>query len=278
MHQILPLWLSILMVSLIGAAYAQEASPALRQADADYREGVAALNRNDLETARAKFEAVTRLAPTAELGHTALGSVLVRQGQWSAGTRELEKALAIKPSDSDAQLNLAMVYAEAGAPAKAIPLFAKLEAASVTDHRPLSATVLSAYARSLQATGQLHRALTQMKEAVAQADRNGGLHDELVSLYAMEKDWSPAEHEFREAIGLKDDLAIAHLHLSLVLEAQGKPGGFEECAKAYSMAPGDPLIVLAMGKALAETGRDSEAAPVLEKAVELQPKSAEATY
>ena len=127
MRQILPLGLSFLIVSLPGAAHAQEPSAALRQADAEYREGVAALNHNDLETARTRFEAVTRLAPTAEQGHSALGAILVRQGQWVAGTRELEKALAIKPNDSDAQLNLAMVYAQVGAPAKAIPLFAKLE-------------------------------------------------------------------------------------------------------------------------------------------------------
>jgi protein O-GlcNAc transferase len=278
MRQVLPLWLSFLIVCLVGAAHAQELSAALRQADTDYREGVAALNRNDLETARTKFEAVTQLAPTAEQGHSALGAVLVRQGQWAAGTRELEKALAIKPNDSDAQLNLAMVYAQAGAPAKAIALFEKLEAASRTDHHLLSATVLEAYARSLQATGQSQRALARMKDAVAQAGRNGELHDELGSLYALERDWGPAEQEFKEAVSLKDDLARAHLHLSLVLEAEGKPGGVEECAKAYSMAPGDPVVALAMGKALANAGRDSEAVPVLKHAVELQPKSSEVAY
>ena len=60
-----------------------------------------------------------------------------------------------------------MVYAQTGAHAKAIPLFAKLEAASRTDHHPLSVTVLEAYARSLQATGQTNSALAQMKQAVA---------------------------------------------------------------------------------------------------------------
>src|ERR1700722_17360952 len=130
MRKIFPLLVPFLIVSLIRAAHAQEPSAALRQGGADYREGVAALKRNDLETARTRFEAVTRLAPTAEQGNSALGAVLVRQGQGAAGTHELEKALAIKPTDSDAQLNLAMAYAQEGAHAKAIPLFAKLETAS----------------------------------------------------------------------------------------------------------------------------------------------------
>ncbi len=104
------------------------------------------------------------------------------------------------------------------------------------------------------------------------------LHDELGSLYAMERDWAPAEQEVSEAVKLKDDLASAHLHLALVLEAERKPGVAEEYAKAYSVAPGDPVIVLAMGKALADAGRDSEAVPLLEHAVQLQPRSAEAAY
>jgi protein O-GlcNAc transferase len=278
MRRTLPLRLLLLIVSLFGALHGQGPSAGLRQADADYREGVAALNRNDLETARAKFEAVTQLAPMAEQGHSALGAVLVRQGQWAAGTRELEKALTIKPNDSGAQLNLAMVYAQTGAHAKAITLFAKLEAAAQVDHHPLSATVLEAYARSLQATGQTHRALAQMKQAVVQDGRNAELHDELGSLHAIEKDWGPAEQEFSEAVRLKDDLANAHLHLGLVLEAEQKPGGVEQCEKAYSLSPGDAVIALAAGKALADAGRDSEAVPVLEHAVELQPTSAEAAY
>src|SRR5580700_6327987 len=123
MRSSLPRILSFLVVFAGAAALAQEPSPSLRQADADYREGVEALNHNDLKTAQSKFEAVVRLAPAAEQGHSALGVVLVREGQWAAGTRELEKALTIKPNDSEARLNLAMVYAQSGAASNAIPLF-----------------------------------------------------------------------------------------------------------------------------------------------------------
>ena len=91
------------------AAGSQEPSATLRQADADYREGLEALKRDDLKTAQLKFETVVRLAPSAEQGHGALGAVLVREGQLAAGTRELEKALALKPEDAAAQSNLAMV-------------------------------------------------------------------------------------------------------------------------------------------------------------------------
>src|ERR1700756_2325871 len=119
MHPRLPHILLLLAWIVSAAARSQEPSASLREADADYREGVEALNHNDLKTAELKFEAVVRLAPSAEQGHSALGAVLVREGRWAAGTRELEKALAIKPGDSAAQLNLAMVYAQSGSPSKA---------------------------------------------------------------------------------------------------------------------------------------------------------------
>jgi len=269
----------LLLASVAGAAAgSQEPSATLRQADADYREGVEALNRNDLKTAQLKFETVVRLAPSAEQGHSALGAVLVREGQWAAGTRELEKALALKPNDSAAQLNLAMVYAQSGSASKAIPLFQKLDVDARNTQHPLNATVLSAYARSLAQSGQTHRAIIEMKEAIAQQSNNAQLRDELGSLYAMEKDWTPAEQEFLEAVRLNDELAIAHLHLALVLHAEQKPGAIEEYTRAYALAPGDPSTALAVGKALAEAGRDSDAVPVLEHDVALEPKSAEAAY
>ena len=267
-----------LVLACTVTASAQEPPASLRQADADYREGVEALNHNDLKAAQSKFEEVIRLAPAAEQGHSALGAVLVREGQWEVGTRELEKALALKPGDTAAQLNLAMTYAQSGAPSKAIPLFQKLDAAARSAQHPLSATVLAVYARSLAQSGQTRRAAVEMKAAVAQESRNAELHDELGSLLAMEKDWAPAEQEFSEAIRLKDGFANAHLHLGVVLAAEQKPGAVEECSRAYALAPDDPAIALGAGKAVADAGRDSAAAPILEHAVALQPKSTEAQY
>ena len=65
-------------LSLAVAGFAQAPPASLKQADADYRAGVAALGHNDLTTALADFEKVVKLAPSAEEGHSALGAVLVR--------------------------------------------------------------------------------------------------------------------------------------------------------------------------------------------------------
>lgn len=67
-------------------AAAQEPAAGLKQADTASREGLAALNQNDLQTAQSKFEDVARLAPSLEQGHSALGAVLVREGRLEPGS------------------------------------------------------------------------------------------------------------------------------------------------------------------------------------------------
>jgi protein O-GlcNAc transferase len=263
---------------LAAVCVAQEPSPSLRQADADYRAGVAALSRNDLQGARADFENVVRLAPSAEQGHSALGGVLVRIGETPGGIRELEKALSMKPDDASAQENLAIAWEQTGQPTKALPWFAKLEAASHTEKRPLQPGVLAAYARCLAATGHPAAATQKMRQAAAEAPRNSEWQDELGALYAQQKDWIHAQQAFRTALAIDPELAIAHFHLGVTLEAQQQPGALEELRKAQELAPGNVAIALELGRILAAGGNDQEAIAVLRRAVELNPGSTAADY
>jgi tetratricopeptide (TPR) repeat protein len=257
---------------------AQEPSPALRQADADYRAGMAALSRNDLQTARKDFENAVRLAPTAEQGYSALGAVLVRMGERAAGIHELEKALAMKPGDASAQQNLALAWEQSGEPAKALPWFAKLEAASRNEKRPLQAEVLAAYARCLAAAGEHGSAIEKMQEAIAAAPRNGEWLDELGTIYAQQRNWSQAERAFNAALQINPRMAMAHFHLGVTLESERPSGAVEELRKACELAPANAAIALEFGRMLAAGGNDQEAIPVLQRAMELDPNSTAAAY
>lgn len=273
--------ISCLLLSSMGACragFSQQASGALQQADADYRAGVAALNNNDVKTAQAKFEAVVRLEPGIEFGHSALGAVLVREGQLAPAIRELEKALQIKPSDDSAQLNLAIAYSESGAHAKALPLFAKAEAAlrSRGAHLPSQVNVL--YAKSLAAEGHTEAAIARMKAAAAETGASAQIHDDLGSLYAQRQEWPQAEEQFEQAVGMQPDFAEAHLHLGFVLQAEQKGDPAGEWTEAAALASTNGQIALLAGKALADAGLDDKAAPILEEAVHLDPRSSQAQY
>jgi protein O-GlcNAc transferase len=265
-----------LSVALAGSA--QEPSPSLKQADADYRAGVVALSHNDLKSALADFENVVRLAPAAEQGHSALGAVLVRLGRTGAGIRELEKALAMKPGDDSAQMNLALAYQESGQAAKSLPLFAKLEATTHAEKHPLALTFLISYARALAASGQIPAAIAKMKEAVEIDPHNAELQDELGSLCAQRQDWPGAEQAFSAALKSNPDFAMAHLHLGLTRKTLQETGAMEELASAYQRAPDNVLIATEYGQALAGAGQDEQAIPVLEHAAKIDPASPTAAY
>ena len=267
-----------LLLAFASSLAGQEPSPSLRQADADYREGVAALSRNDLKTAQSKFEMAIALAPAAEPGHSALGAVLVRTGQTSAGISELQKALSIDPNDNSAAVNLAMAYEQSGAPAKALPLFAEVESRAHLEGKPLPFNVLAAYIRALAASGDSASAISITKEAIAQDSHSAELHHELGSLYAQAREWDKAEQEYSKAIELNDGIAESHLSLGFVLQAESKPGAANEWINAYNLASKDPKIALIAGKALADAGRDEQAVPILEQAHRLQPRSSAAAY
>jgi len=257
---------------------AQVVSQNLKQADSDYRAGVAALSRNDLNTALADFENVVRLAPAAEQGHSALGAVLVRLGRTSEGMQELEKALVSQPTDASAQQNLALAYQQNGQPAKALPLFAKLEASARATKHPLDVTILESYARAFAATGQAKPAIVRMKEAVTRDPKSSELEDELGSLYAQVHDWPSAKLAFSAAIEKTPDFAAAHLHLGLTLEAQQQPGALDELAKAHELAPRNAMMALELGRALANSGQDDQALQVLQLAAQLDPASTAVAY
>jgi protein O-GlcNAc transferase len=269
---------SLLIFLLAQTGRAQEPSASLKQADADYRAGVAALSRNDLNGALADFEKVVHLEPAAEQGHSALGAVLIRMGRTKEGIRELEKALAMKPSDGSAQMNLALAYEQSGEGAKALPLFAKVEAASKAEKLVLPSAVLASYARALAAGKQFPAAVAKMKEAVASDPRNAELQDELGSLYAQHRDWANAKRAFSAALEVNPEFAMAHLHLGIALQATQQPGALDELTKASQLAPQNAVIALQLGRALAAAGQDEQAIPILQHALEIDPGLTAATY
>src|SRR5215469_6087403 len=160
-----------------------------QQAAEDYRQGVAAFSRNDLQTALRHFQNVVRISPEAEPGHLMLGFVLAKLGLPKEAIPELEKAVTLNPDDTDAHMNLALAYEQIGAPAKAIPHFAKLDEAARAQGHGLPPQALVAYIRALEATKQWNEATAKMLAAAAAEPQNAELRDQCGSLYLQQHDW-----------------------------------------------------------------------------------------
>jgi tetratricopeptide (TPR) repeat protein len=267
----------LLILPLAGAPFLRAQSDALHQADSAYRAGLAAISRGDLHAAQQSFATVVRLDPAAEQGHSALGAVLVRLGQYPEGIHELTLALRLNPSDHSAQENLALAYQQSGANARAIPLFQADLAAARAAHRTLPVGVIESYARSLASLGRIAEAASIFAQAAHAHPSNASLQDELGTLYALGHNWQAAESAFRAAIATQPDNALAHLHLGSVLAAMQRPGASAEWLASARLAPQNGAIQLQAGSALARAGSDAAALPLLQRAHALLPQSAQAT-
>src|SRR5579863_5613628 len=214
---------SMLLSGAVSAARQQQPGDVQKAGD-DYRAGVAALSASNLDQALKDFQEVVRLTPSAEPGHLMVGFVLARLGRTKEAILELEKAIALKPSDVDAQLNLALAYEQDGAAAKAVPHFEKAEVATRAQGRSLPPSALISYSRALAAIRQWNAAIGKAQEAVTADPQNAELRDEFGSLYAREGDWAKAREQFAEAVRLNPNSAMAHLHMGVALEAQQVSG------------------------------------------------------
>jgi tetratricopeptide (TPR) repeat protein len=269
---------AFLLLLTTASLFSAQQPASVQQAAEDYRQGVAAFSRNDLQTARQHFQNVVRLAPETEPGHLMLGFVLAKLGRTTEAIPELEKALALNPNDNDARMNLALAYEQTNSPAKAIPHFVKLDEAMRAQGHALPPPALAAYIRALDATKQWSEANSKMLAAVAADPQNADLHDQCGSLYLQQHDWTKAQQQFAEAIRLKPDFATAHLHLGLALRAAGQMGAGAEFQKAYDLAPQNPAFIAEVASALIATGQSEQAIPILQRALEMSPKSPALMY
>src|ERR1700761_1878166 len=121
----------------------------VKQADAAFKAGYAAITHNDLQTAREDFQKVVKLVPQVEEGHSALGAVLLQLNLYPEAIAELKRALRLKPADAAPQTNLALAYARSDQNSEAIPIFAAMEHRAAAQGQTLPADILPAYARSL---------------------------------------------------------------------------------------------------------------------------------
>src|SRR5216684_1268100 len=95
----------------VAISAAQSAGPAktdaTSRATVAYAQGMSALQKGDLVSARTNFEKVVRLAPKSPEGHNSLGWVLLAQGEIGSAIAQFQTAVKLKPEFAQAHINLA---------------------------------------------------------------------------------------------------------------------------------------------------------------------------
>ncbi len=101
-----PFVLLLLFSPLLAAAQSGVDEKVSTQAAGLYSEGMQALQRGDLISARSSFEKVVRLAPRSPEGHNSLGWVLLAEGEIDSAISQFRTALRLNPGFVQAHINL----------------------------------------------------------------------------------------------------------------------------------------------------------------------------
>jgi tetratricopeptide (TPR) repeat protein len=267
--------------------------------------GMALLESGDVPAARASLQRALALSPAMAAAYVDLGVAFLREGNvatglgqleaglnvpspvppapaWDAAIAALRKTLASSRQDAEnpeAHNVLGLMLGRKGAPADEV--VAAFRAAIRI--RPDYAEARNNLGLVLIQSGKDDEGIAELREAVrlapAYADARTNLGAALTPT-----DAEAAIKELEEAVRLAPGSVKALFNLAVAYgasPAHGPKKEIERLEKVIAMAPDFPRAHLALGKALLQDGKASDAVAALQNAVKLEPNgpaSGEANY
>lgn len=194
----------------------------------------AAIERNDFQAALEPLQKFLAQKDDFAYAHFQLGYVYTAFKQQKEARAEYEKAIALDPKMSEAQLNLGILLLESDPAAAVVPLSKAVELLP-TQTRPRF--LLGA---AQERSGDMKSAAQSFEAALALDPKDLETTMHLASLYYNQKRFSEAEKKFRAALELQQNLAPALLGLAQSLDAQKKPEAAEAYQNYLKTQPNDP--------------------------------------
>jgi tetratricopeptide (TPR) repeat protein len=264
--------------------------------------GMALLESGDLPGARASLQRAMALSPAMAAAYVDLGVAFLRDGNLERGLGQLEaalnvpspvppmpswdpaiaalrQALAVNPQHSatpESHNVLGLMLGRKGAPgdevAAAFRAAIRLRPDYAEAHNNLGLVLIQ--------SGKDEEGIAALREAArlapAYADARTNLGAALTPT-----DVDAAIKELEEAVRLAPGSVKALFNLAVAYGASPTHGprkGIEQLGKVIEMAPDFPRAHLALGKALLQDGKVTEAVAALQNAVKLEPEGGEANY
>ena len=203
-----------------------------------------------------------------------LGSAHARLGQNDAAISSFHRALALRPDNPDAHINLGILFAGLGRDAEAAASFRRVIALA-----PGHADAYSNLGVILGRQGQLEDAATALRAAVRLRPDHAAAWFNLGNLYKDGAQPEEAIAAFRQAIARQPGHIAAYNNLGRLLYGLGRnEDAVQVLARAVSLKPDFAEAHNNLGVALGQLGRRDEAMAHFRRAVALQPAHAEAHY
>jgi arylsulfatase A-like enzyme/Flp pilus assembly protein TadD len=147
-----------------------------------------------------------------------LGNVHAKVGRAREAIDYFKRALALKPDDEMAVVNLANAYRQLGRDDEALVGFRRF-----LELDPKNSQVRYAAAEILLDRGELDEAERQLRQALEIEPKLAAARNALGVLALKRGDAAGAEREINEAIAEKQDVRLAHFNLALLAEQRGRP-------------------------------------------------------
>jgi tetratricopeptide (TPR) repeat protein len=264
--------------------------------------GMALLETGDLPGARASLQLAMALSPAMAAVYVDLGVVFLREGKleqglgqleaglnvpapvpptpsWDAAIAALRQALALNPQHQAAPEShnvLGLMLGRKGAPGDEV--VAAFRAA--IKMRPDYPEAHNNLGLVLIQSGKDDEGIAALREAVRLAPAYAEARTNLGAALTP-TDVETAIKELEEAVRLAPGSVKALFNLAVAYAASPAHGpgkGIEALEKVIELAPDFPRAHLALGKALLQDGKVTEAVSALQNAVKLEPDGGEANY
>lgn len=240
--------------------------------------------------------------------HRAMAMILARAGRNGPAVAQFEKELAIHPDDAETLADVGIFYLQTGQMEQAADRLrraASLENAPARAHRyyaevlfkeakreeglaeqrqalvltPGDAELIVSHARALAGYGHPEEALKVLEDAVARGVRDPRVHVERARQAREALDYDGATAWLTKALEIDPSLAEAQMDLGKVYLFQGKLAEARAAFEAAQrLAPTDAYAPYYLANLLADEGQYDQAAPLLERSLELDPLNPKAHY
>jgi arylsulfatase A-like enzyme/Tfp pilus assembly protein PilF len=202
--------------------------------------------------------------PAAAQEHVQIGNQHLIEGRIEAAVSEFNEAVRLDPEATDAHVQLANIAVLRGQISAAEARFQ-----AILDRRPDDITALAGWGKFLAATGRLEQAEPVLRRA-AEADPPSveALADLARVLTALDRDEEAfIAYERAAELGATKSTAFLLTWANVLQEHGHIKAALRQLEEATAMAPADPKVLDALGRAYLDVGRADEALNLLQRAV-----------
>lgn len=210
---------------------------------------------------------ILQVAPRDARARTIRAATLRNLGQYRQARAEADKALAEKPDDVDAQIELGLVSLYERRFNDAQRIFSAVH--QKTNGRDVRA--VRGLAESYIALNQPQKAMELMSAAVQASGSSPSARFAHAEMALRAGDRKLAVEQLQALLNTHPDVVNARVRLGQILiEMEQQDAGLAELKRAAAQAPNDVMVQLACGTAFHMLGKRADARPYYQKSLEIE--------